>query len=218
MTLYYIYDALCGWCYGFSPVMQAFYENHRDELDFEVISGGMVTGERVGPIGEVAGYIRQAYKDVEQRTGVEFGKAFLEDIMEPGTAIFSSEPPARALTAFRHFRPAEQVPFAGTLQRAIYYEGMMPEDLEGYADRAEKFGVERGAYLRRLQSEDTSYAVREEFMFTRQLGVEGFPMVVLKNKQEEYYLVARGYVPEEVLEDQYQAALLAAGENKKQAR
>ncbi len=42
----YVNDALCGWCYGFSPVITAIHEKYKDELDFEVISGGMVTGSQ----------------------------------------------------------------------------------------------------------------------------------------------------------------------------
>ncbi len=215
MTLYYIYDALCGWCYGFSPVIQRFYEHHRDELNFEVISGGMITGERAGPVGEVAAYISEAYKQVESRTGVPFGKAFLEGILEKGKDIFTSVPPARAMTAFKQLRPGEQVPFAATLQKAIYFDGMAPEDMEGYADRAEEFGIDRSEYLRRLNAEDNAYAAREEFMFTQQLGVQGFPMVVLRNEQEEYYLVSQGFVPFDVLEEQFTLALQAARQGKK---
>ena len=59
-TFFYVYDALCGWCYGFSPVMQNVAAKYDDRLNFEVISGGMVTGPRVGPIGQVAPYIKSA--------------------------------------------------------------------------------------------------------------------------------------------------------------
>lgn len=210
MTLFYIYDALCGWCYGFSPIMKEFYETHKDQVSFEVISGGMITADRIGPIGDVAGYIRQAYRDVEERTGVKFGSQFLEGTMEKGSAIFSSVPPAKALTAFRHFQPEDQVLFAHRLQHAIYFEGMEPEDLQGYANLAEEFGLHKRDYIRRLNAEDNAYATREEFMFTQQLGVEGFPMVVLKNAQNQYYLVSRGYVDLDILEKQFEMAHKAA--------
>jgi hypothetical protein len=66
----YIYDALCGWCYGFSPVMQQLQEKYAGKLEFEVLSGGMIMGLRAGPIGEVAAYIEKAYPDVESETCV----------------------------------------------------------------------------------------------------------------------------------------------------
>lgn len=40
--LVYCYDAYCGWCYGFSRVIKKIYEEYKDQLDFEVLSGGMI--------------------------------------------------------------------------------------------------------------------------------------------------------------------------------
>ncbi len=210
MTIYYLYDALCGWCYGFSPVFQDFYDQNKNDYKFEVISGGMIQGDRIGPIGEVAGYIGEAYKQVEERTGIKFGEEFLQGTMKKGTAIFTSLPPARALAAFKRLQPENQVPFAAALQKAVYFDGMEPEDMDGYIRLAGEFGVEPADYSRLLNAEDIAYAAREEFMFTQQLGVQGFPMVVLKNEQEQYYLVASGYVSPDVLADHFQMAVKAA--------
>jgi putative protein-disulfide isomerase len=41
-VLYYVYDPLCGWCYGFSPVINQLKESMQDEFTIEVISGVMV--------------------------------------------------------------------------------------------------------------------------------------------------------------------------------
>ena len=92
MKIIYVYDALCGWCYGFSPVMEQFYRKQHDAVDFEVISGGMITGSRMGPIGEVAPYIRWAYKEVEEKTRVTFGEAFLKQVLEDGKRFLALSP------------------------------------------------------------------------------------------------------------------------------
>ncbi len=34
MDLVYVYDALCGWCYGFAPVIKAFAERYAEEVWF----------------------------------------------------------------------------------------------------------------------------------------------------------------------------------------
>ena len=64
----YFFDTLCGWCYGFSPVIKQIADKYGDEFDFEVISGGMMMGERVQPASVMADYILNAYKTVENRT------------------------------------------------------------------------------------------------------------------------------------------------------
>ena len=33
----YLYDPLCGWCYGFTPVMQLLSKKYESKFDFDVI-------------------------------------------------------------------------------------------------------------------------------------------------------------------------------------
>ena len=101
----YIYDALCGWCYGFSPVIRRFHQHYADEFDFDVLSGGMMTGERVKPVSESMAYIEQAYKVVEARTGVRFGDDYLTNLLRPGTYMSDSEKPGMAMTLFKAILP-----------------------------------------------------------------------------------------------------------------
>ena len=51
--LIYCYDAYCGWCYGFSPVIKKIAEEYKDKLDIEVLSGGMMIGEGKMPIEKI---------------------------------------------------------------------------------------------------------------------------------------------------------------------
>ena len=44
--LIYCYDAYCGWCYGFSPVISAIADAYKDKLEVEVLSGGMILPEK----------------------------------------------------------------------------------------------------------------------------------------------------------------------------
>ena len=36
-TLFYCYDAYCGWCYGFSPVIKQIAATYKTQLNIEVI-------------------------------------------------------------------------------------------------------------------------------------------------------------------------------------
>jgi len=197
-AIIYIYDALCGWCYGFSPVMQQLKENYKDDMEFTVLSGGMIGGERVGPIGEVAGYISEAYKTVEERTGVKFGEDFLE-LLQEGKAIFNSVPPSVALTVFKAQKPQEALEFAGRLQRAIYHEGIEPENVAAYGKMAEEFGLNAEEFVAAMQSEEFKQATLQEFQQVAQWEIKGFPSVIMAT-QEKLYLIAQGYVPYEQLD------------------
>jgi len=209
MKLIYLYDALCGWCYGFSPVMQRFAAEHADELTFEVISGGMITGPRIGPIGEVAPYISWAYKEVEQKTGVTFGEGFLQGILAEGKAIFSSVPPAVVLSVFKAERPGDAVAFAGRLQRAVYHDGIEPEDTAAYGALAAEFGLDSAAFVALMGEARFQQAAQQDFAYSQALGVTGFPTVVLAAEsggEEKLVLLGQGYLPYEALLARYAKA------------
>ncbi len=200
--LYYFFDVLCGWCYGFSPVIEQAEKDYGDRLDFFPISGGMVIGEREGPIGEVAGYIKQAYKDVERATGVQFGQGFLKNILEPGKAMFSSIPPALAMAAFKAQKPDQALSFAATLQKAVYYDGMEPANFPAYAAYFEQYGLDGQEQVQQMQAESTQEDAIQEFRMTQEIGVSGFPTVIMENNGQ-FFLLARGFAPYE----QFQAAI-----------
>jgi putative protein-disulfide isomerase len=188
----YVYDALCGWCYGFSPVMQKLYETYHHEIDFDVISGGMITGERVGPISEVAPFITNAYKDVERVSGIKFGEAFLEGILAKGTAILTSEKPAYALAVFKTYHRDKAVPFSSTLQKAIYYDGIEPNDDHAYGKYTAEYGIDAAEFVAKMQDKQYMQMAQAEFEQTAMMGIRGFPAVIY-GKHSHMYLIARGY-------------------------
>lgn len=205
-VLYYVYDPLCGWCYGFSPVITRIHENWKDKIDIEVISGGMILEGRVGPVSEVAPYIKTAYKRVEEATGVTFGEAYLADLLGEGKTIMNSWYLCVAMTAFKSFDTKNQVAFASALQKAVYFDGMPPEDTASIVQLASTFGIDKSAYETAFQSEEIKYATKQEFQFAEDLSATGFPTLVIK-VGEEYFLMARGYVSYEVLSERIEKAL-----------
>ena len=206
MKLIYFYDALCGWCYGFSSTIQKFVANHAKEFDVEVISGGMVVGERVGPIGNVAPYISSAFKTVEEKTGVKFGDKFLNEVLKPGTAIFSSLPPAIALSAFKQLCPDQQLAYAAGLQKLIYYDGVATDATEEFIELGVSLGADQDELATKMAHPDSDSAALKEFAYAQKLGVSGFPMTVL-SKDKELYALGRGSVDGATLEANYQSLL-----------
>ncbi len=200
MRVLYVFDALCGWCYGFSNVMSQLHDEFKSALPFEVISGGMVLGSKAGPIGEVASYISEAYKIVEEKTGVEFGPDFLKGTLKNGEAIFDSFPPAKALRIFKEFKQEKSIEFASELQTAIYYHGIAPSDFDHYSRIAEKYGVSGKDFKILWNSKDYDVRTREEFLFVSQLDVSGYPTVFFES-ENKYHKLSSGYTPHLILRD-----------------
>jgi putative protein-disulfide isomerase len=190
--LIYVYDALCGWCYGFSPVIARLHKELHPKYDFLVLSGGMVRDENVGPISQIAPYIKNAYKVVEETCGVKFGDDFLIGVLEKGDAVFTSIPPARALAVMRLELPDKAVEFATRLQKAIYYDGMHTSDINGLGQLAIEFGLDTQYFTERMEHEEISEIIQNEFHTVKELGVNGFPTLLLRNN-DEIKVITRGY-------------------------
>jgi len=127
--LIYYTDGLCGWCFGFSPVMTNISEYFNAQLSIDVISGGLFLGERTGKVNQIAPYIKQgAYKQVERTTGVKFGHGFLDDINGDERISLNSMPMAQALCIVKEQYPDKVLPFLKQLLDAVYIDGMNSDD------------------------------------------------------------------------------------------
>ena len=203
----YYYDALCGWCFGFSPVFNQIYTEYQSKIDFDVVSGGLFMGDRVGGINEIAPYIKAgAYKTVESTTGVQFGKDFIEKGLEQGKMRLNSLYPAIALCIVKETHPTQTVAFAGLLHRAFYVDGMDSEYIDGYASYAATLGLARDEFNKKMKDPVYQKKALAEFNHANQQGVGGYPALVLEVEGKKAIL-SNGYVSYEVLKEKIDAVL-----------
>lgn len=191
--LIYFYDPLCGWCYAFSPVMVQLYEQYSDRIDMEILSGGMVIGERVSPLSEIAPYIRDGVERIETITDVRFGDDFKQDLWGKGERIMNSWPASVALRVFKSYLPDKAILYAAALQKLIYHQGISSEDSNAFAQLAQdQFGIPMKEFLEKTQDQEFLKATRAEFEITRAYSVSGYPHVILE-KGNKRHVITRGY-------------------------
>ncbi len=208
-TIFYCYDAYCGWCYGFSPVIKKLAETYGNQIPFEVLSGGMILPEQPVSISVTAGYIDKAYPMVEQTTGIKFGSDYLWHIKNPDLSDWfpNSEMPAIAMCIFKELYPNRQVEFAADLQYALHFEGRDLTDKEAYRVLIEKYGINEEMFYDKLQSDAFKEQAQYEFQLCKQLQVTGFPCVLIQVSETKFHLLARGFTAYEDLVARLQAVL-----------
>lgn len=211
--LIYCYDAYCGWCYGFSPVITRIEKEYNNRLDFDVLSGGMVLPETPQHFGKMAGYIQGAYKRVEELTGLRFGEDYLWHVRNPDKTDWypSSEMPAVALCIFKEYAPEKAVQIAADFQYAHHYEGRDLTDGEAYRHLLPKYGVPEEEFYTKLKSEEYKEKAQYEFALVKQLQVTGYPTVLLQTGEMKFYLLAQGYTDYETLRERIERILKEAG-------
>jgi putative protein-disulfide isomerase len=208
-VIFYCYDAYCNWCYAFSPIMQRVVAAYSSQVQFEVLSGGMILPEIPKPISIMAKYFLSNCKAVTETTGAVFGEDFLWHIKNPELSDWfpNSEKPAIALCVFKEYHPDKQVAFAADLQYALQFEGRDLDDNEAYRHLLEKYAIPVDEFYNLLKDPAYREKAHDEFDTCKQLHVKGYPHVLLQINESKFSLLASGYTEYEVLSERIENAL-----------
>ncbi|HMN33521.1 MAG TPA: DsbA family protein [Chitinophagaceae bacterium] len=209
MNIIYCYDAYCGWCYGFSPVIKKIAAAYQHQFNFEVLSGGMILNDPPQHISNIAQYIQEAYKTVEDYTGILFGEDYLQHIFHPEESdwVLHSEKPAIALTIMKEYSPENVINLASDIQYALHFEGRDLTDDQAYLSILEKYHFDTTDFQQKLNSNIYKEKAHYEFQLVKQLNVRSFPQVLLQVNESKFYLLAKGFTPYEILNQTIQRVL-----------
>ncbi|HZG71864.1 MAG TPA: DsbA family protein [Chondromyces sp.] len=203
LTLIYVWDAYCGWCYGFSKSLQAFHENH-PELPLTVLSGGLFVGNKKLPIASFS-HIPEANKRISQLTGAEFGTPY-QTLLEEGTFVMDSEAAAKGLSALRFFAPERAYYLSSSIQRAFYYEGKSLSDPATYREIAIANNLDPEAVLARFEDVASTKDAHADFAKVQQLGVQSYPILLLQ-KGDEFIGLGGGVMTAEKIETRLESVI-----------
>lgn len=200
-TLIYCYDAYCGWCYGFSPIINKIAEQYKNEFFIEVLSGGMMVGDDVMPIEKIGPLLQKSYQKTEELTGVKFGTDYLWHINNPDKSdwVMNSEKPAIALCVFKEYFPDDALLFATDIQHALFEEGRDLDDDEAYRHLLEKYKIPENEFYSKLKAAIYKEKAYEEFDWCRHLQVNEFPQVLVQQNETKYRLLAKGFTNYETI-------------------
>ena len=186
-TLHYIYDPLCGWCYGAEPLLHAAHS----VLPIQLHGGGMMTGanrQSVSP--QLRDYVMPHDRRIAEYTGQPFGEAYFEGLLRDHDAVFDSAPPITAVLA------AEKIAGRGLellarLQTAHYVEGRRIADRAVLRDLAESIGLDPqvfNAAFTEILGADTQAHIKNSRQWLAKIGGQGFPTLALE-QDEQLHLI-----------------------------
>ena len=186
-SLHYVGDPMCSWCWGFAPEIEVL----SGELPVNVVVGGLRPGPNAHELDErMAGYLREHWIEIGERTGQPFDLGFLE---RRDGWIYDTEPAAIAVVEVRTRKAASTLDYFTAIQRAFYAEGRDVTEFGVLADLAEENGVDRRAFLEAVQSDRAKTTAWEDFSKARNWGIGGFPALVGELNDGRLALLARGW-------------------------
>lgn len=183
-VLHYVFDPLCGWCWGAAPLLQATAAQ-LPGLSLVLHGGGLFAGAARRPITpELRAYVQPHDRRIQALSGQPFGSGYTDGLLREPDAVLDSEPPITAVLAASELGGAHVgLALLERVQRAHYVEGQRiaePAVLQGLAREQGLDGAAFEATYERLSGAATQAHLRESRALMQAGGVQGFPSLLLQ--------------------------------------
>ncbi|MBW5825705.1 DsbA family protein [Yersinia kristensenii] len=180
--LHYIFDPLCGWCYGAAPLVQAAQKIPK--LTLVLHGGGMMSGANRRQIdSQWRSYVMPHDQRIAQLTGQIFGDNYFNNLLNDTSAIMDSTPPIAAILAAETLagRGAE---ILHRIQYAHYVEGRRIADTPVLTELAVELGLDRDLFINAYNSVLTtsSQHIAESRALLAKVHGHGFPTFALEDE------------------------------------
>ena len=131
------------------------------------------------------------------------GQPFRYDILKDHTFVYDTEPASRAVVTVRMIEPEKELAFFKAVQTAFYAESKKTDKIETYIEIAKNLGIDSTKFKELFDSEEARFATKLDFQISSEMGVKGFPSVVIKTKGQ-FFMISNGYREVSDLEKVYQ--------------
>ena len=173
----YLFDPLCGWCYGASEIMKQL--SSRPEIELELAPTG---GAR--PVdAQFAAFAWSNDLRIAALTGRTFTEAYRERVLGKQGSMLDSAPATLALTAVTLTAPAAELDALRLIQEARYIHGLDVTETLVLIDTLKNAGFDAAAARLASPDEDLLEANRGRVTTARALKdefrVDGVPAVIV---------------------------------------
>lgn len=199
-SVIYVGDTMCSWCYGFAPEMDQFIKLH-PELKVRLVQGGL-RPFGTEKITEMADFLIKHWIEINERTG----QSFSYDILEDQDFLLDTEPASRALVVVRMMDKTKEWEFFKKVQTAFYKENKDTTKLATYLEIATELGLDTAKFSELFETDEAKHATKSDFQLSSEMGVKGFPSVVVK-LGKEFFMISNGFREVKDLEEVYQNVL-----------
>ena len=181
LTLHYIFDPLCGWCYAAAPLVKA--ARSVPGVTVEWHAGGMLTGAHTRTItADWREHVMASDQRIAEMTGQVFGDAYFNGLLNDIGAPLDSEPPTTALLAAQALT-GKGLEMLAAEQHAHYVDGKRISEPAVLRELALSIGLDGAAYDA-AYAEQSGTATDQHIAESRQLlGMvqgQGFPTLALE--------------------------------------
>ncbi|MBA1144051.1 DsbA family protein [Mesorhizobium sp. CCANP35] len=183
-TVTYLFDPLCGWCYGATPMLDRLAANG---VALELVPTGLFSG--AGPRPLDAGFAAYAW-DNDQRiarlSGQRFTQAYLDNVLNVSDTLLDSSSATLGIVAAGLDEPGRRLPALSAIQHARYVDGRDIVTVDGVAAVLADAGMDDAANMVKAPTDALMLSHRDlvgrgRALFQR-LNANGVPALAVVRK------------------------------------
>ena len=179
ITLYYIHDPMCSWCWGYRPTWDALQQALPTAVDVEYVAGGLASDSSEPMPMAQQQMIQQHWRTVENKLGTSFNFNFWRE----NTPRRSTYNACRAVIAAD--KQGYQAQMIDAIQQGYYLRALNPSDVEVLITLAKELDnnladFNLAAFINSISSEDVEQELQKQISLARALSQQGFPSLVLE--------------------------------------
>src|SRR4051794_33424439 len=183
IDLYYVTDPICSHCWALEPVLRKFTEQYGQYFNMHTLMGGLlekwdgfadVSNGINGP-EDVAGHWREVGE--HSRMPID-GTVWLTDPIE------SSFIPSRVFKVIQQQNSEIATAFLRRAREALFAfnKNIAKDDI--LIELVNQVGLDGEKIVAQSKLPDAETSLQEDFQLVRQLGVRGFPTIILLNEEK----------------------------------
>lgn len=173
-VLYYIYDPMCSWCWGYRPTWLALQEQlHTTALEIQYRVGGLAPDSDAPMPNAMQAFLAQTWQKISAQLGTQFNFDFWLQC-QPRRSTY---PACRAVLIAREAGLEQAMYFA--IQQAYYLHAKNPSDNELLVELAVAVGLDGTLFEQKLNSDKLHQQLVNEIEQVRKMPMQGFPSLVL---------------------------------------
>lgn len=178
----YLFDPLCGWCYGAAPALRQI--SALPGVTLTLAPSGLFcgAGSRVMDAA-FAAYAWQNDQRIERLSGQRFTERYRDQVLAASGTRFDSGPATLALSAVQLSAPERELSALHALQEARYLDGRATSEASVVADVLRAMGLPAAA-TRLLSPDEALLATHRSRVALAQrdmqaLGAQGVPQLIV---------------------------------------
>lgn len=218
VDLYYVTDPICSHCWALEPVLRKFEAQYGQYVNMHTLMGGLL--ENWNGFADTANGINGPADVAEHWREVgEHSRMPIDGTLWHDNPIESSFIPSRVFKMIHKQSPEIANTFLRRAREALFAfnQNIAQDDI--LIDLVNKVGLSGVEIVKQSKLPEAETSLQEDFQLVRQLGVRGFPTIVMLNEEkkgvkivgaralEQYTEALQQMLPGEILQPKQQPNL-----------